>query len=631
MTVFTRVSRHLLFSAALCTPLLAQASEQNDLLMAQDAYRANDMQRLARIAGGMKTGILQVYPNYWLTLKALDQNNDAQVAHFLDQAPASAMTEQIRREWLKRLGKREAWSQFEAEWNKLPREGRDEESQCYGELQALRMGRSPENLDRFLEARQLPEGCNTLIRTARTRGLLSQEWLWKRFRLLLSANLVSQARQLSGDNGLGFDSALINNPSRIDPATRQGQEAMLFNIESTARSNLQTAASHLSQQEAQMGKSAAGFAWGQLAVQAARKLQTADALQWYARADRSQLNNDQWEWWARCQLRTGQWNALLQVLQAMPASLSAAPAWSYWQARALRALNRSNEANVLLARTSQDRGFYGLLAQEELGRAVAAAPDKNAPNDADITLVKNDPAIQRSLALYNISQTATRPVLRTAAQVEWRWAMRNRSDMQLLAASELARQAGFYDMAIYSAERTRNQHDFSLRYLTPYHDVTQRYARQLDIDEAWVYGLIRQESRFITVARSGVGASGLMQIMPKTARWVAQKMGLSNALATNDIETNIQLGTWYLKYVLDSLSGNPVLATAAYNAGPSRARAWQMATPMEGVAYAETIPFRETRDYVQKVMANAAYYASAMGHNNLSLKARMGTIPARNR
>jgi soluble lytic murein transglycosylase len=587
------------------------------------------MQRLARIAGDMKSGILQVYPNYWLTLKALEQNNDAQVAHFLDQAPNSAMAEQVRREWLKKLGKREAWSQFDAEWAKLPPEGRDEESQCYGELQSLRMGRAPANLDRFLDARPLPEGCNTLIQTAHARGLINQEWLWKRFRLLLSGNYVSQARQLSSDNGLGFDPSLINNPGNIDPATRQGQEALLFNIESMARSNLQTAAIHLSQQEALLGKNAAGFAWGQLAVQAARKLQSADALQWYAKADRTQLNNDQWEWWARSLLRSGQWNALLSVTQSMPPALAASPAWSYWQARALRKLNRGNEANVLLARASQDRGFYGLLSQEELGRAVGVAPDKNAPNDADITLIKNDQAVQRALALYNIAQNAARPALRTAAQVEWRWAMRNRSDMQLLAASEIARQVGFYDMAIYSAERTKSQHDFSLRYLTPYHEVTERYARQLDIDEAWVYGLIRQESRFITVARSGVGASGLMQIMPKTARWVAQKMGLSNTLATNDIETNIQLGTWYLKYVLDSLSGNPVLATAAYNAGPSRARSWQTTAPMEAVVYAETIPFRETRDYVQKVMANAAYYGSAMGHGNLSLKARMGTIPAR--
>ncbi len=230
--------------------------------------------------------------------------------------------------------------------------------------------------------------------------------------------------------------------------------------------------------------------------------------------------------------------------------------------------------------------------------------------------------------MLDISNSAGKPELRSDAQREWRWAMRGRNDMELLAAAEIGRREAFYDMAIYSAERTKEEHDYSLRYLTPYRDITQRYARQLDVDDAWVYGLIRQESRFIIAARSGVGASGLMQLMPATAKWVAKKMGLTSYSVT-DIDTNVQLGTWYLRYVRDSLSGNEVMATAAYNAGPGRARAWQDGRPLDGTIYAETIPFSETRDYVQKVMANAAYYASTFGHANISLKTRMGTIPAR--
>ena len=242
--------------------------------------------------------------------------------------------------------------------------------------------------------------------------------------------------------------------------------------------------------------------------------------------------------------------------------------------------------------------------------------------------MSEEPAIKRSLALLDLAERYAKPEFRADAQREWRWAMRNRSDIELLAAAEVGRRASFYDMAIYSAERTKEEHDYSLRYLTPYRDVTQRYAKQLDIDDAWVYGLIRQESRFITMARSGVGASGLMQLMPATAKWVAKKIGLGQ-YAVNDIETNVQLGTWYLRYVLDSLSSNEVMATAAYNAGPGRARAWQTDRTLDGTIYAETIPFTETRDYVQKVMANAAYYSSTFGHANISLKNRMGVVPAR--
>jgi len=395
------------------------------------------------------------------------------------------------------------------------------------------------------------------------------------------------------------------------------------------RANLQQAAAKLSAVQGELGKSAAGFAWGQLGLMAALKQQMPSAMQWFAQADSTQLNGNQWEWWARAALRNGQWNLLQSVIQAMPVKLSAKPVWQYWLGRALQEQKRPLEAQLQFVKASQDHGYYGLLALDELGTTLSGTQGKSQPGDGDIKQIQDDPAVIRALELFEIAEYARKPELRGAAQLEWRWAMRGRSDLQLLAASEMARRVGFYDMAIYSADRTQIQHDFSLRYLTPYREITQRYASQLHIDDAWVYGLIRQESRFITAASSGVGASGLMQLMPKTAQWVARKIGLGNIMAVNNIDTNIQLGTWYLKYALDSLDNNAVLATAAYNAGPSRARAWQLDQPMDGAVYAETIPFSETRDYVQKVMTNATYYASAMGHGSLSLKTRMGVIPAR--
>ncbi|TDR73823.1 lytic transglycosylase domain-containing protein [Paludibacterium purpuratum] len=629
MTVFTRCFRPTVLALVLSAPALAWASAQDTLIAALDAYRANDVTRLAQLADSMPADPLRRYPAYWLTLKALDRDDDAQVTQFLAQGEPSLLNERVRREWLKKLAKRQNWGTFESEWSKLPAESRDEETQCYGDLLSLRQGRAPDNLDRLLEGRALPDGCNALINAAAARGIISRDWLWQRLRQLLAGNYTTQARQLAAANDLTFNPALLNSPARADLNTRQGQEAMLYAVEMKARSNLSQAAQTLQSVETTVGKSASGYGWGQLALLAARKQQMGDALQWFAKADRAQLNNDQWEWWTRAALRQEQWDTVQSVIQAMPAALAAKPAWQYWLARSLRAQNHVNEANLLLVKASLDRGYYGLLALDELGTTLTAMPDRVTPSDQDSATMKADPAVERALALHDIAQSARKPELRTDAQAEWRWAMRGRSDMQLLAASEIARQAGFYDMAIYSAERTKTQHDFSLRYLTPYREITQRYAKQIGIDDAWVYGLIRQESRFITVARSSAGASGLMQLMPNTARWVAKKMGLGNAPAVGDIDTNIQLGTWYMKYILTSLSGNPVLATAGYNAGPNRARAWQGSAPIEGTIYAETIPFGETRDYVQKVMTNATYYGTAMGNGHQSLKARMGTIPAR--
>jgi soluble lytic murein transglycosylase len=124
-----------------------------------------------------------------------------------------------------------------------------------------------------------------------------------------------------------------------------------------------------------------------------------------------------------------------------------------------------------------------------------------------------------------------------------------------------------------------------------------------------------------------------MQLMPGTARWVAKKLGLKDWRwsEVNNVDTNVSLGTWYLRHVLDALDGQPVLASAAYNAGPGRARAWRPGEPMEGAIYAETIPFNETRDYVQKVMANASYYSHVLGQQIQSLKQRLGTVAPRQR
>jgi soluble lytic murein transglycosylase len=185
---------------------------------------------------------------------------------------------------------------------------------------------------------------------------------------------------------------------------------------------------------------------------------------------------------------------------------------------------------------------------------------------------------------------------------------------------------------LYLADKTGQLHDFNLRYLSPYIEQVRPQAKSLGLDEAWVYGLMRQESRFITSAKSVVGASGLMQLMPATAAWVAKRTGMLDFRPSlvNDVQVNLGLGTAYLRTVLNDLDDHPVLASAAYNAGPGRARAWRTVQPLDAAIYAESIPFGETRDYVKRVMSNATYYAQQFGHQATSLRARIGTIPARN-
>jgi soluble lytic murein transglycosylase len=364
-------------------------------------------------------------------------------------------------------------------------------------------------------------------------------------------------------------------------------------------------------------------AWARLAVWAARRHE-ANAPLWFGAAGELETNDFQREWWVRAALRAGDWQTVERVIDSMSEAARSQAAWRYWRGRALQASGRRAAANAVFLSLSREHHYYGQLAQEELGPVLQAPPPNIKMGGDDIAAVSRDPGIARALALLDLG-------LRGEASLEWNWATRNFSDAQLLAAAEVARRKEWYDRAIYTAERTRDMHDFELRFLAPYRELAREAARENGIDEAWVFGLMRQESRFVNVARSSVGASGLMQIMPATARWVAQRLGIRrfDPSEMRDPARNIQFGAYYLKHVQTTLDGSPVLATAAYNAGPGRAQRWRDTRPMEAAVYIESIPFAETRDYVKKVMSNAMYYAARFGQPSVLLKERLGVVPPR--
>ena len=211
--------------------------------------------------------------------------------------------------------------------------------------------------------------------------------------------------------------------------------------------------------------------------------------------------------------------------------------------------------------------------------------------------------------------------------MEWAMATKDLDDKGLIAAADFATQQEWYDLAISTADKTSTLHNYALRYPTPYRALVKEEARDQGVDEAWVYGLTRQESRFVSNAKSGVGAAGLMQLMPATASWVAKRMGIGySGGMIHQQDTNIKLGTYYLRYTLDLMGGQALMATAAYNAGPGRAKRWGVGDPVEGAIYAETIPIYETRLYVQKVMANAYFYAHRLGTKVQTLKQRLGVV-----
>ena len=359
----------------------------------------------------------------------------------------------------------------------------------------------------------------------------------------------------------------------------------------------------------------AAWTWASVARQTALKLQP-EAAEQFLRAERAdrkggheiELPDDTMAWKVRPALRgdngRARWQQVVQAINAMPAALQKDPAWVYWKARGLQALAKESQDGSALRATSRELlasiagqlNFYGELAAEDLGQPLSL-PAKPAPlTAAERDAAAAQPGLQRALTLIAIG-------LRNEGVREWNFSIRGMSDRELLAAAQLACDAEVWDRCINTSDKTVAEIDMDQRFPMPLKKEVASSARDVGLDPAFIYGLIRQESRFVMDARSGVGASGLMQLMPGTARWTAKKIGVpySPALIA-DRETNLRLGNAYLKLVLDDLDGSQAMAAAAYNAGPGRPRQWRDGPVLEPRSGPRAFPFPETRDYVKKVL-----------------------------
>lgn len=372
------------------------------------------------------------------------------------------------------------------------------------------------------------------------------------------------------------------------------------------------------------------WVWSQFGLVAALNVEL-DAARWYRKSGNFRMTDYNHAWQVRAELRQPalDWEQVAKAVRRMSARQAAEPVWVYWYARALEAVGNKQAAVEHYRSIAPDLSFYGQLASEELGGPQALPPRPVALTAAELDAARNNPGLQRAVAMFELGW-------RPEAVPEWNYTLRGMNDRQLLAAAEFAREKHIYDRVVNTSLRTENEIDLTQRFIAPFEGQVSEKARQINLDPAWVYGLIRQESRFITDARSRVGASGLMQLMPATAKWVAGKIGMKDfhPSRVNEFETNTILGTNYLNMVLNDLNGSEVLATAGYNAGPRRPVQWRskLAAPVEGAIFAETIPFTETRLYVKNVMSNAIYYATLFSGGPHSLKDRLGVItPAENR
>lgn len=626
------------------------------LLDMREAFRLRDRQRLAALLPAVRGHALEAWGAYWELRTRIDEATLDEVQAFIARYPNTYQEDRLRNDWLLAAGKRRDWAGFMAEYPRF-RMRDDPQVRCYAVVADMAAGKNPGKAQAeqvrtdWLAQRDLDDGCLYAASVLHQAGVLPYQDLWMRARLAMETGRASLAREavaldapdVAADVGSIHQNAARYLASRAVAGTRKSQELVTLALIRLATQNPDQAAQLLQAKWApHLSPEERNWAWAVVGKWSAIAL-SEQARGYFAQVTRdADLSDDLLAWKARAALRAGDWATVARTVDAMRDPAAGDGAWLYWQARARHALAASGpagDAQRAAARAALERiaahpgrsGFYEKLAREALGQrqGVPAAPAPLTP--AEREAARLHPGLNRALLAIALG-------LRSEGVREWNYWVGlhtpgGMGERESYAAADFACQRQVWDRCIHASERTSTFMDFAQRFPLPLRDALTRQARSTGLDAAYVYGLIRQESRFVQDARSGAGASGLMQVMPATARWTARRIGLEGFTPSQIYEqdTNLLLGTHYLKLALEDFQNSLPLAAAAYNAGPGRPRQWRAPNQgtgpvLEGAIWAENVPFTETRDYVKKVLSNTVDYAAILTGQPQSLTERLGTV-----
>ena len=585
---------------------LVQAQNRGDdtLLEMQQAFRKGDRKKLELLLPAARGHALEPWAAYWELKARLNEATSQEVQAFMQRYAGSYQEDRLRNDWLLLLGQRRDWGQF-AEQHPSYRMSDDREVRCYALLIDQIKGTAPasaadEVRRNWYALRDADDGCTHAASEFYSYKKLSALDVWRKARLGAEANrsrAVRAAVEIVAPEALGQLKEVLDAPSkyllaRTTAGSRVRQELVLLALIKLAAGDPDNAAHQLDSKWGEyLSAEERNWAWGVIGKSAAQKL-SGSAHGYFSNVTRhSHLNDDLLGWKVRAALRAGQWKTVGHAVDAMSDEARQESTWVYWKARALLAA-KPDEAERAEARQwfegiAGTRGFYEQLALEELGQRITTPPAPAPLTAEEKAAARANPGLNRGLYAIQLG-------LRSEGVREWNYTTNlhtpgGMADRELLAAADLACQREVWDRCINTSERTKSVTDTTQRFPTPFRNAVVERAQGIGLDPAYVYGLIRQESRFVMDARSHVGASGLMQVMPATARWTARKIGLTNFTADqiNDHETNITIGTAYLKLALDDFAGSMPMAAAAYNAGPGRPRSWRNGPVLDAAIWAE--------------------------------------------
>lgn len=606
---------------------------QRKLFLAAEKIAATGKYLPIRMDKILRHYALYPYLEYARLKHSLNNASNNEIAHFLEHNSDTPLAPLLRSRWLNVLASRKDWNSYLTFYTPQSNISR----QCHYLQALIHTGKKQRAFSQieplWLYGKSRPKACDPVFKAWRQAGLLTTELLWRRIELAMNRGQIKLASYLkkslpAKDRPWVETWIRVHNKPQLaltDPGLKKKhvkrQKMLLDAAYRQIRKDPLAAVDYWKklQKRFRFTVLEQHLVNRKLALWLTRN---EDPIAAKFMADLNPCTHDTklQEALVRSALLHGDWIQVISRIERMPAEELQSERWQYWLARTLEQTGQQEEADELYGKLAAERSYYGFLAADHIGKAYRFAPGRSEIQKDVTDAITGNPAVARARELLALNRWVD-------ARREWRFATQDLSPDAYIAAAELAQSWGWHDQAIFTLAKSDYWDDLDLRFPLEHKRDVQHYAGKNKLDMSWVYGVIRQESAFNASVRSYAGAVGLMQLMPATARYVAKKLlKKKKSPRHRDLitpATNIELGTTYLADVLSDLGENPVLATAAYNAGPHRVKRWMPKSRLAADIWVELIPFKETRGYVQRVFTYAAIYDHRLQRRPIRLSERM--------
>ncbi len=557
---------------------------------------------------------LQDYPLYPYLLYSnlilnLPRATPQALGDFLDTYRDTPLADHLRHLWLAQLAQQQQWQLFLTEY----RPTKVLSLQCDQREAFWRTGQIDAALQNFGDLvsknTAVPKSCLWVFAQALHQGNIAQDIVWERIASAFQNHNPDLATQLSTllpqteVKTFRIWMQIYNNPKYMLKAPKLTGFMVLTGLMQLSADNPRQSAMtwDVLNNQYKFDPETQQKAIKIIAIALAR-IHDPSALVWLNTIQDKYMDNEVRIWRIRMALFAQNWSDVESNVNELPIELKKLPQWRYWLARSLASQNRIAEAENIYRDLSLHGDFYGQLASVQLQQHPLMAVANYKVNAAQINALSTIPALKRSYELYQLKWIPE-------ATQEWQWAIDHMPQEDYLAAAELAMQWGWFERAISTVNLINDGSDIPLRFPLAYREPILDAALKNNLDPAWVFALVRQESLFMPEVKSSAGALGLMQLMPNTALLITNQLHIpfarSNLL---DPRMNVTLGSIYLSHMLQVFNNNIILATAAYNAGPGNVKKWLSAEPMPADVWIENIPFHETRNYVRNIMTSMTFY-----------------------